>query len=234
MQSGRGQPDDNCLAPEVASLIYVANGRGIFILSHQQVLRGCASTEAGLRAGRFVSRERTGVLMETVLILYAICASALLIWSTSRRNDDLSQKCTHPASKIGIDYIAVPSSLLSKWIACYPNLVVFSIFNDSERKAGKEDCPGMLTISMHDLPGLLKWFPPGSQGAFVRGDAVERFDSETEARLLQLGIDAIYLLDDGVNCAPSVTLEKRPEPDIGDRRKKANAPDYSLRGTRDN
>ncbi len=102
--------------------------------------------------------------MEAVLILYAICASAVLIWSTSHHSDDLSQKCTHPASKPTIDYIAIPSFLLSEWIACYPNLVVFSIFSDSQRKAGKEDCPGMLTISMNDLPGLLKLFPPGSTG----------------------------------------------------------------------
>lgn len=187
--------------------------------------RGCASTEAELRAGRFVSRERTGRLMETVLILYAIYASAVLIWSTSHRNDDLSLKCTHPASKIGIDYIAVPSSLLNKWVACYPNLVVFRIFSDSERRARKEGCPGMLTISMNDLPALLKWFPLGSTGACVRGDDIERFDAGIEARLLQLGIEAIYFLDDGAKCPPSVAVVHRPllwrrdlEPDIGDKR----------------
>jgi hypothetical protein len=176
--------------------------------SFAKLKRRCAPTEAGLRAGRFVSRDSTGALMETVLILYVIGASALLIWSTSHRSDDLSHKCTHPAPKIGIDYIPVPSSVLREWIACYPNLVVFSVFSDSERKAEKERRPGMLTVSMNDLPSLLRCFPPGSTGAFVRGDDIERFDTQIEAKLLQLGIEAIYLLDDDVNCAPSVTSEK--------------------------
>ena len=56
--------------------------------------------------------------MEKVLILYAICASALVIWSTLSRNDALRQRCGKPASKSTINYVAIPSSLLHEWAKC--------------------------------------------------------------------------------------------------------------------
>ena len=107
--------------------------------------------------------------METVLIFYAMCASALLIWSTSRRNYDLRYRCAHSASKSKIDYVAIPSFSLRAWIACHPNLVVFELDSKTKRKAGQESFPGMLKVSMNDLPNLLKWLPPESTGGlFLR------------------------------------------------------------------
>jgi len=143
--------------------------------------------------------------METVLIFYAICASALLIWSISRRNYDLRHRCTHPASRSRIDYVAIPSFSLREWIACSPNLVVFDLHSNSERNAGQENFPGMLTVSMNDLPNLLKWLPPESTVVLSCGDDIERFNAKIESTLLQLGIKAIYFLNKDVNFPLTVT-----------------------------
>ncbi|HYW38469.1 MAG TPA: hypothetical protein VE957_10175 [Terriglobales bacterium] len=145
--------------------------------------------------------------METVLIFYAICASALLIWSTSRRNYDLRHRCAPPASKSRIDYVAIPSFSLRGWIACNPNLVVFDLHSKNARSAGQESFPGMLTVSMNDLPNLLKWLPPESTVVFSCGDDLERFNAEIEGTLLQVGIKAIYFLNKGVNFPLTVKWE---------------------------
>ena len=40
-------------------------------------------------------------------------------------------------------------------------------------------------------------------------DGIERFDTQTEGTLSQLGIEAIYLLDRGVNFPLTVTWDER-------------------------
>ena len=147
--------------------------------------------------------------METVLIVYAICASALVVWSTSRRNDDLRHRCTHPGQKSRINYVAIPDLLLHEWAKCYPDLVVFDLCTDIERNVRHEDTPGSLTVSKGDLPNLLKWLPPESRVIFSRGDGMERFDAQTESTLLQLGIEAIYFVDRIVDFPVTVTWEER-------------------------
>jgi|SRR5580692_8265111 hypothetical protein len=134
--------------------------------------------------------------METLLIVYTIYASALLIWSTSRGHKDLCPACTHPASKGRVDYVTIPIFLLREWIACSENLVVFDLHSDSERNTRQEGFPGMLMTSMNDLRILLKWIPPRSTVVFsCCDDDVERFDAQIEDTLLELGIRAVYLLD---------------------------------------
>jgi hypothetical protein len=133
--------------------------------------------------------------METLLIVYTIYASALLIWSTSRGNKDLRPAGTHPASRGRVDYVTIPTFLLREWIACAENLVVFDLHSDSERNTGQERFPGMLMTSMSDLRILLKWIPPMSTVVFFCSDDVERFDAQIEDTLLELGIGAVYLLD---------------------------------------
>jgi hypothetical protein len=169
--------------------------------------------------------------MEKVLILYAICASALVIWSTLARNDGLRQRCGKPASKSTISYFAIPGFLLHEWTKCYPELVIFDVCTVSERNARHEDIPGSLTVSKSDLPNLLKWLPPNSMVVLSCGDDIERFDSQIEGALLQLGIEAIYLLDNCINFPLTVTWDQkmfgRPS---GTEQDRPNHQEHSLRG----
>jgi len=88
-----------------------------------------------------------------------------------------------------------PQFLAPEWIERSKNLVVFDLHADSERNAGQESFPEMLMTSMNDLRNLLKWLPPESTVVFSCGDDIERFDAQIEGTLLQLGIEAVYLLD---------------------------------------
>jgi hypothetical protein len=169
--------------------------------------------------------------METVLILYAICASALVIWSTLSRNDRLRQRCSHPASKSRIHYVAIPSFLLHEWEKCYPDLVIFDLRTDNDKKAWHEDIAGSLTVSKSDLPNLLKWLPPKSTVVLSCGDGIEHFHTQTEGALLQLGIETIYLLDRGVNFPLTVTWdERRVGRTAATEKSRSNRQKHSLRG----
>jgi hypothetical protein len=169
--------------------------------------------------------------METVLILYAICASALVIWSTLSRNDSLRQRCSHPASKSRISYVAVTTFFLHEWAKCYPDLVIFDLCTDSERNARHENIPWSLTVSKADLPNLLKWLPPKSTVVLSCGDGIKHLDTQTEGALLQLGIEAIYLLDRGVNFPLTVTSdERRAGRTAVTEESRPNRREHSLRG----
>lgn len=142
--------------------------------------------------------------METVLVVYAICASVLLIWSTSRRDNDFRQQGNRSASRSRTSYATIPRFLLLEWIVCDPNLIVFELDTGREGNACEETFPGMLTISMTDLPILLKWLPLNSTVVFSRGGGIERFDAQIEDTLLRLGIEAIYFLDRSAGFPSSV------------------------------
>ena len=135
--------------------------------------------------------------METALILYAICASAVLIFST------LPQE--RPAPRSGpqapngrIKYVVIPSSSFHEWAHCHPNLVIFDLQVHRERNARHESIPEPLQVSPRDLSGLLKWLPPESTVVVSGGAAMERLDAKSESTLFRLGIDVIFVLDRSV------------------------------------
>ncbi len=131
--------------------------------------------------------------METALIAYAVCASALLICSTLP---------IYPARKAGrpnpagtVDYVVISGFLLLDWEHGCPNLLIFDLHSDRESNWRHKNIPGVLTISLHDFQHLARWLPPGSRVVFCGMGLKRPFDAQTERILLQLGIEAIYLLE---------------------------------------
>ena len=87
--------------------------------------------------------------------------------------------------------------------------MIFDLHAGSERSAAQESFPGTLSISLSDLPNLLKWLPPGSTVVFSCGDGIDHLGTGIEATLLQLGIEAIYFLDESANFPESMTWDER-------------------------
>jgi hypothetical protein len=134
--------------------------------------------------------------METALILYAICASAVLVSITLLRERPAPQSAQAPNGLI--KYVVIPSSSFHEWAYCHPNLVIFDLVAHRERNTWHESIPDPLQVSLGDLAGLLKWLPPESTVAVSGGDAIERLDANSESTLFRLGIDVIFLLDRSV------------------------------------
>ena len=135
--------------------------------------------------------------MEAVLILYAICASAVLIFLTLPRERPPHR--TGPQAPYGlIKYVVIPSSSFHEWAHSHPNLMIFDLQAHRERSASHESIPEPLQVSPRDLSGLLKWLPPESTVVVSCGDAAERLDAKSESTLFRLGIDVIFVLDRSV------------------------------------
>ncbi|HEV3437102.1 MAG TPA: hypothetical protein VG122_07070 [Gemmata sp.] len=130
--------------------------------------------------------------METALILYAICASAVLVSITLLREPPAPRSARAPKGRI--KYVVIPSFSFHEWAHCHPNLVIFDLVADHERKAWHESIPDPLQVSLGDLADLLKWLPPESTVVVSGGDAMERLDANSESTLFRLGIDVIFLL----------------------------------------
>jgi hypothetical protein len=148
--------------------------------------------------------------METILILYAIGASALVIWSTLRSDGGIRQRTCQPTPRSTVCYIAIPNFLLHEWTKCYSDLVIFDLCPDSTRRTRRQNIPGSIRVVKDELPNLLKWLPPKSTVVFSGDDSIRPLGAQIESTLLQLGIEAIYLLDDGVRFPLTVTWERRP------------------------
>jgi len=134
--------------------------------------------------------------METALILYAICASAVLVFSTLPQARPAPRSPQAPNGRI--EYVVIPSCSFHEWAHCHPNLVIFDLVAHHERNAWHESTPDPLQVSLGDLSGLLKWLPPESIVVVSGGDAMERLDANSESTLFRLGIDVIFLLDRSV------------------------------------
>jgi len=135
--------------------------------------------------------------METALILYAICASAVLIFLTLPQERP-AQRTGPEAPNSLIEYVVIPSSSFHEWAHCHPNLVIFDLQAHRERNAKHESIPEPLQVSLRDLSALLKWLPPESTVVVSGGDAMERLDANCESTLFRLGIGVIFLLDRSV------------------------------------
>lgn len=135
--------------------------------------------------------------MEAALILYAICASAVLIFLTLPRERP-AQRTGSQAPNGLIKYVVIPSSSFHEWAHCHPNLMIFDLQTHRERNAMHETIPEPLQVSPRDLSGLLTWLPPESTVVVSGGDATERLDAKSESTLFRLGIDVIFVLDRSV------------------------------------
>lgn len=132
--------------------------------------------------------------MIAALIAYAVCAAVLLIWSTLLvRSPRLKPSIC--ARKNNINYVVIPSFLLSEWAVCYLDLVVFDLREDCQTEAQHERFPGSLHVRPDELPHLFRWLPPRSTIVLVKEGSVRPLAPALEHTLAELGIDTVYFLD---------------------------------------
>jgi len=130
-----------------------------------------------------------------LFVLYAICASAVLVWSTLL---DKRRVLRSPASRCEIEYVAIPQQSLLELAEKFPNLVIFDLHGHRVASGRSEVISCWLPISAVDLPSILKWLPPASRVVFCCRDATEQIDTQSEAILLQLETGSLYFLDDSL------------------------------------
>lgn len=129
--------------------------------------------------------------MIVVAIVYAVCAATLMTWSTLlAQSHDLKPR----ARESNIEYVLIPSFLLSEWTVCYLDLLLFDIREDCETKPRNEKIPGSLLVRRDELQHLFRWLPPRSTIVLI-DEGMRSMTPAIENLLVELGIDTVYFLD---------------------------------------
>src|SRR5579862_3714272 len=136
------------------------------------------------------TRNSTRLMAEVLMIfvLYAIGASAVLVWSTLLEKGRVFGP---QMPRRGIEYFAIPGYTFFEFAEQHPNLVIFDVHAEGSASGGSEFISYWLPISAVDLPGVLKWLPPASTVVFCCKDATEHLDNRTKTILSQLGIGIV-------------------------------------------
>jgi rhodanese-related sulfurtransferase len=87
---------------------------------------------------------------------------------------------------------------LSEWEGQQSNLIVIDLRAKTDHGRDPDAISGALSIPLGLLATQLRWIPPGTRLVFYEQDRVDHFDRAVEATLLGAGIDAVYVLDRGI------------------------------------
>jgi rhodanese-related sulfurtransferase len=138
--------------------------------------------------------------METLLTVWSVFACGVLIWNSVLDNDDdPSPRVRDGASKPRLDYIVISPALLSEWQAHQSNLIIIDLRARADSGRDRDAIPGALIVPRGALATVLGWIPAGTRLVFYERGRVDHFDPTVEATLLGAGINAVYLLDGGID-----------------------------------
>ena len=128
--------------------------------------------------------------MLILLVFYAICASAVLVWSTL-----LAEGRDFRFQRYGLRHVAISDYMLMEWAAGIPNLVILDVHRNRGIGGWDELASCWLPISIKDVPSLLELLPPASMVVFCCREATEQLDSRSKTALAQTGIGTVYFLE---------------------------------------
>ena len=130
-----------------------------------------------------------------LLVGYAVCASAVLVWSTLHEERVDSG---HRVPRLMVRRVGISDYLLMEWAEHVPDLVILDVHVDHGIAEWDEFASHWLPIRPYDLRNLLKWLPPTSMVVFCCREATEQLDAQSETALVRAGIGTIYFLDASV------------------------------------
>ncbi len=128
------------------------------------------------------------------LAFYAVCAVAVLVWSTLREEEE-GVDSGHRAARPMVRRVAISDYLLVEWADQVPDLVILDVHVDRGIGEWDELAPHWVPVRLTDLSTLLNWLPSGSMVVFCCREATKQLDTRSETALLQAGIGTIYFLD---------------------------------------
>ena len=118
--------------------------------------------------------------MEVVLILYGVFMGAVVILCTVQRG--------RPA----VNYVAISRAVLDDLMGRRNDLVVVELRGNYQGLI-----PGALFVPIDQLQGVLRWMPPRTTLVLCGSSEVALRHDKIEMPLLRLGMDVVYVLEDG-------------------------------------
>jgi len=128
-------------------------------------------------------RFRWGIVMTTVLVIYVLYASVVLVWSSLDQSNE------------GLRHLVVSAALLEEGTVLGTDPVVIELRSVELGLQRVSSLPGSLVVSRTELNSLARWTPPRATLVFCGRGERRYLDSRVEEALLELGIGAVYWLD---------------------------------------
>jgi rhodanese-related sulfurtransferase len=138
--------------------------------------------------------------MEMLLTVWYVFTFGVLIWISLLHSDgDLLRRRRARTSKPCLDYIVISPALLSDWEAHQSNLIIIDLRTKRDSGRDPHAIPGALSVPARALAAVLRWIPAGTRLVFYEQDQVGHFNPEVEGTLVSAGVNAVYLLDGGID-----------------------------------
>jgi rhodanese-related sulfurtransferase len=137
--------------------------------------------------------------METLLTVWSVFACGVLIWNSVLDNDhNPPPKVRDGTSRPHFNYIVISPALLSEWEAQQSNLMIIDLRAKTDRGRDSDAISGSLRIPVGALATQFRWIPAATRLVFYGQEQVNHLNAAVEATLLDAGINAVYLLDGGI------------------------------------
>jgi hypothetical protein len=147
-------------------------------------------------------------MVDLLLISWCICAAVALIWcSLLLKDQELASRGYKKTLKGHLHYVAITPALLSEWDANEPNLITIDLRPKLNSGGNDDGIADSLRIPAASLATELRWIPPATRLVFVGWDWVDPFNAAVEEVLLRAGIEAVYLLDDGIEASNALIAQ---------------------------
>jgi len=121
--------------------------------------------------------------MTTVLVIYVLYASVVLIWSSVDQ------------SNVGIRHLVISAALLEEGAVLGTDPIVIELRGVQPGPQRVSRIPGSLVVSRSELNSLVRWAPPCTTLVFCERGERRYLDSRVAETLLELDIRAVYWLD---------------------------------------
>jgi rhodanese-related sulfurtransferase len=138
-------------------------------------------------------------MMALLLVFSGIFAAVALIWYSFTPNEvEASPADCNKSLKGRLQYVVISPALLSEWEAHEPNLIVVDLRPELNSGGNDDAIANSLRIPVAKLATELRWVPPATRLVFYGGDWVGPFNAVVEEVLLCAAIEAVYLLEGGL------------------------------------
>jgi hypothetical protein len=135
--------------------------------------------------------------MTTVLVIYVLYASVVLIWSSLDQSD------------VGLRHLVISAALLEGGAVLGTDPIVIELRGVEPGLQRVSSLPGSLVVSRTELNSLVRWAPRCATLVFCEGGESRYLDSRVEEALLELGISAVYWLDVQTEYEPSMHVQEQ-------------------------
>jgi rhodanese-related sulfurtransferase len=133
-------------------------------------------------------------MVTLLLACWCVCATVVLLWCAL----GLSSRDFKKTLKGRLHYVVISPAMLSEWEVHEPNLIIVDLRPKLNSGRNDDEIANSLRIPVASLATALRWIPPATRLVFCGCDWSDPFNTVVEDVLLCAGIEAVYLLDGGI------------------------------------